>query len=95
MALSENNERTPGIVSFYRKLDRVSRSEVHQGDLQVVIEKLLRDVPDVAKVFVLVRAAKGKSAQQRWADISQVGSTSTGSTSTSHENLPLLIPENV
>ncbi|KAF8374037.1 hypothetical protein PRIPAC_80466 [Pristionchus pacificus] len=38
---------------------------------KVVIEKFLHDVPDVEKIFVLVRAAKGKSAQQRWADISQ------------------------
>ncbi|GMS93370.1 hypothetical protein PENTCL1PPCAC_15545, partial [Pristionchus entomophagus] len=37
----------------------------------VVIEKFLHDVPDVEKILVLVRAAKGKSAQQRWVDISQ------------------------
>ncbi|GMR46956.1 hypothetical protein PMAYCL1PPCAC_17151 [Pristionchus mayeri] len=37
---------------------------------KVVIEKMLRDVPDMEKIFILVRAAKGKSAQQRWAEIS-------------------------
>ncbi|GMS96535.1 hypothetical protein PENTCL1PPCAC_18710, partial [Pristionchus entomophagus] len=38
---------------------------------KVLIEKFLRDVPHVAKIFVLIRAAKGKTAQQRWADITK------------------------
>ncbi|GMT01538.1 hypothetical protein PENTCL1PPCAC_23712 [Pristionchus entomophagus] len=38
---------------------------------KVVIEKFLRDVPEINKIFVLVRGAKGKTAAQRWAKISQ------------------------
>ncbi|GMT36882.1 hypothetical protein PFISCL1PPCAC_28179, partial [Pristionchus fissidentatus] len=38
---------------------------------KVVIEKFLHAVPDVKKIFMLCRAAKGKSAQERWDDISK------------------------
>ncbi|GMT01513.1 hypothetical protein PENTCL1PPCAC_23687 [Pristionchus entomophagus] len=38
---------------------------------KVVIEKFLRDVPEINKVFVLVRGAKGKTAAQRWNHITQ------------------------
>ncbi|GMS91609.1 hypothetical protein PENTCL1PPCAC_13784, partial [Pristionchus entomophagus] len=37
---------------------------------QVVIEKFLHAVPDVGRIFVLVRPAKGNSADERWAAIS-------------------------
>ncbi|GMS91830.1 hypothetical protein PENTCL1PPCAC_14005, partial [Pristionchus entomophagus] len=36
---------------------------------KVVIEKFLTAVPDIKRIYVLVRPAKGKSADQRWADI--------------------------
>ncbi|GMR49001.1 hypothetical protein PMAYCL1PPCAC_19196, partial [Pristionchus mayeri] len=36
---------------------------------KVLIEKLLKDVPHVERLYVLVRPAKGKTAEQRWADI--------------------------
>ncbi|KAF8373984.1 hypothetical protein PRIPAC_80413 [Pristionchus pacificus] len=37
---------------------------------QVVIEKFLHAVPDVERIYVLVRPAKGKTAHERWAAIS-------------------------
>ncbi|GMS86918.1 hypothetical protein PENTCL1PPCAC_9093, partial [Pristionchus entomophagus] len=36
---------------------------------KVVIEKFLSAVPDVERIYVLVRPAKGKTADERWADI--------------------------
>ncbi|GMS92424.1 hypothetical protein PENTCL1PPCAC_14599, partial [Pristionchus entomophagus] len=36
---------------------------------KVVIEKFLTAVPDIKRIYVLVRSAKGKTADQRWADI--------------------------
>ncbi|KAF8374931.1 hypothetical protein PRIPAC_81360 [Pristionchus pacificus] len=36
---------------------------------KVVIEKFLTAVPDIKRLYVLVRAAKGKTADERWADI--------------------------
>lgn len=39
---------------------------------KVLIEKLLRSCPDIGRVFVLMRAKKGKSGYERVKDLVQV-----------------------
>ena len=67
--MAERSEATlPSIPDFYRHQNVfITGATGFMG--KCLLEKLLRSVPDVGKVFVLTRAKKGKSPEERTKDL--------------------------
>lgn len=65
-----NEPALPSIADFYARKDvLITGATGFMG--KSLLEKLLRSVPDVGKVFILTRMKKEKSAEQRTKDLLQ------------------------
>jgi hypothetical protein len=64
LVTSTTSSSLPSVVDFYSGRDvLVTGATGFMG--KCLVEKLLRSVPDLGNVFVLTRAKKGKSPEQR------------------------------